>query len=232
MKNSIVIVMIVLTIVFVIGIGINKLTGMTTTESVYSHAVTEYMVKLEGLKEEEGLALDEVLNQCDKLIQLSLEEAIEKGQTDKQTAKKRFEHLQRTSLVALNLLEAYQTAQNVVFTREEVEDLILAAYLHDIRKYDEGDHAENGAEYIRENLQVYVGEYMALSDGRLERIATLIEYHNTKLKEKVQKKLGDNLVLVQLIQDADATDKILYQGKDIIDELQLSSSKDYVAHAK
>lgn len=204
-----------------------KLDKKIQEEEAVPHEVVNQLVNKYLLKEEDKERLESMLTACDVLITESLNEAVKEGQTTAQIAKERYAHMQRVSSIAIDLLEELEESEGITFTQEEAEDLMLATYLHDIRKYAEGDHAQNGATYIKAHLPGRI----TLGEQRIQRIATLIYYHNEELTNRLKEELGENLLLVELIQDADAVDKIINQEKKVKknDELlNLESSRAYV----
>lgn len=174
------------------------------------HSVKTLMSQYYALNDEALEHIEMNLSELDNLIKESMNEAIAMKSVNAKTAQKRIAHMQRVSFLSLELMKAYEEEEGINFTKEQAEDLMLAAYLHDIRKYAEGNHAKQGAKYVLEKLP----EYITIEDTRLERIRELIKYHSEPLSEKQSRKLGENAVLAQLLQDADAVDKIINQEEE------------------
>lgn len=197
------------------------------TVQMDGHRVERLLNQYYDLNNEALKNVETTLNQLDGLIEESFNEAISKRSISLNTAKKRIAHMQRVSFLALELMKAYEESEGVNFTKQQAEDLMIAAYLHDIRKYADGNHAKQGANYVLENLPNYIN----IDELRLERISQLIKYHSNSLSEKQMAKLGEDAILAQLLQDADTADKIINrdEDEDLVKTLNLQSSIDVVA---
>lgn len=228
MKNDI-IVGGLLVIIIAVLIFHNKLTSSASASKIVveGHSVVALMTSRYGLDEAKAKALDETLGQLDLLIQQSFDEAIANHEANAAHVKMRRAHMQRVSNLAFQLMAAYEQSSGTSFTLEQAEDLVLAGYLHDIRKYAEGNHAKQGEKYVAENASSYI----TLGEERLARIGRLIKYHSDALSDKQRTKLGEDVILEELLQDADTADKILNRGEDTeenITALNLQSSIDFI----
>lgn len=201
--------------------------SINQTVQMDGHSVEVLLKQYYDLNNEELKNVETTLGQLDGLIEESFNEAVSVKSISLNTAKKRIAHMQRVSFLALELMKAYEQSEGVNFTKQQAEDLMIAAYLHDIRKYADGNHAKQGANYVLENLPSYI----KIDELRLKRISQLIKYHSNPLSEKQIAKLGEDAILAQLLQDADTADKIINQDedKDLAQTLNLQSSIDVVA---
>lgn len=191
------------------------------------HSVISLMTSHYGLDEDKTQELESILRQLDLLNQVSFNEALEEGSASSKLINERMTHMERVSYLSIALMIAYEEAAGTSFTLEQAEDLMIAGYLHDIRKYAEGNHAKQGEKYVVEN----VPSYITIDTDRLERIGKLIKYHSDPLTDKQRTKLGEDVILEELLQDADTADKILNRGQDAeenITTLNLQSSVDLV----
>ncbi|WP_054740932.1 HD domain-containing protein [Cellulosilyticum ruminicola] len=229
MKKGIVIGCIVLAVIG--GIIVQQYNHVTThlSKSVQmaGHSVKTVFETQYHLNNEEVESMETTLNQLDQFIKESFDEIAVTNAVDGEKIKKRIAHMQRVSFLSLELMKAYEEAEGIRFTKEQAKELMLAAYLHDIRKYADGNHAKQGAKYVLEKLP----EYMTIDVAQLDHISQLIKYHSDPLSEKQMTKLGDYAILAQLLQDADTADKIINRGEsdEEIAKLNLSSSVNLVA---
>lgn len=184
----------------------------------------EVLVAHYGLEHDKKQALQQKLDSLDQLIAISFDEIVASHNINKTTMTQRYEHMQRVSYIVMKMMQAYEEATGISFTYEEAEQLLFAAYLHDIRKYADGNHAKQGEKYVLANLPSYI----SINSESLEVIGTLIKYHSAPLTDKQREKLGKLAVLVDLLQDADKGDKILNKYEDVeknIAKLNFKSSK-------
>ncbi len=205
----------------------NKLVSSITTSktSMDGHSVISLMTSHYSLEAKEIQELEENLNQLDNLIQKSFDEALSNKAASLSVVKTRIAHMQRVSYLAVQLMIAYEQSIGTSFSIEDAKSLMLAGYLHDIRKYAEGNHAKQGEKYVVEN----VPSYIKIDEDRLISIGKLIKYHSDGLSAKQRDKLGEDVILEELLQDADTVDKILNRGADEeenIEALNLQSSVD------
>lgn len=222
-----------LVVIIAILIFHHKLTSSAVAGEVAmdGHSVVVLMTSRYGLDEAQTKELDETLSQLDILIAQSFDEAVANGEASGALAATRMTHMQRVSNLAFQLMVAYEQASGTSFTYEQAEDLVIAGYLHDIRKYAEGNHAKQGEKYVVENVPSYIN----IDEERLGRIGKLIKYHSDALSDKQRAKLGEDAILEELLQDADTADKILNRGEDAeenITTLNLQSSVDLVKQYK
>ena len=218
-----------LVIIVAVLIFHNKLTSSVTTQeiSMDGHSVVSLMASRYELDEAKTRELENILSQLDLLIQQSFDEAVANNEASLALVKTRMAHMQRVSTLVFQLMVAYEQSSGTSFTLEQAEDLVLAGYLHDIRKYAEGNHAKQGEKYVVAN----VPSYITIAEDRLTRIGKLIKYHSDALSDKQRAKLGEDAILEELLQDADTADKILNRGQDAeenITTLNLQSSVDLV----
>lgn len=198
-----------------------------STSQIEGHNVVSLLTSRYELDEATMQELENTLTQLDLLIEESFNEAVSNKAVSLKVAKERMMHMQRVSYLATELMTHYEVAEGTSFTLEQAEDLMIAAYLHDLRKYAEGNHAKQGEKYVLAN----VPSYITIDEARLERIGKLIRYHSDTLSDKQRTKLGENAILVELLQDADTADKILNRGQDKeenITTLNLQSSVDVI----
>lgn len=179
------------------------------TLQMEGHSAVSLLTSRYELDESTMQELENTLTQLDLLIEKSFNEIVSNKEVSLKVAKERMMHMQRVSYLATELMIAYEEAEGTSFTLEQAEDLMIAAYLHDIRKYAEGNHAKQGEKYVLENAPSYI----TIDEARLERIGKLIKYHSDALSDKQRTKLGEDAILVDLLQDADAADKILNKNE-------------------
>lgn len=189
--------------------------------------IIEELSSMYNLEEREKDNLKHILEKSYVLIEEYFDEAIIEDKVDLQTAQSRFEHMKRVSLLSLKLAQALESEEDILLSKEEIEDLVIAGYLHDICKFDKGSHSENGASYVK----LFLEKETDLDKERIKRITQLIYYHSAPLTHEEKEEVESYLLLIKLLQDADAADKIIYQKKNVdkhYGELNLSSSKAYI----
>lgn len=113
--------------------------------------------------------------------------------------KQRKKHMKRVTLIALRLVEPKKTE----IKESDIKNLLIAAYLHDIKKYDK-EHQKSGAKYIKKNMQ-YILEEINSDKKRKKQICKYIKKHS--------KSSSDGDIVLQILQDADRLEKMCRRYK-------------------
>lgn len=162
---------------------------------------------------------------CSYMVRSSFIEYLDEDIIDFKLAYERQCHMIRVRKIAKKLVK---NTPDLNLTKKQLEDLEMACYIHDVRKFSRGDHGDWGYHYVLKRLIDF-----GIKPARAFRISNLVKMHNKKvsyIRENV--KNTDDLILYYLIKDSDTLDKIVNQGKDRKRELILKSSINLVEKNK
>ena len=224
MRNKIIVIGLIVVIIAIV-VHLTIFFGQKETfKQLEEYKAVTVFAKRYNLHETTIQELEEKMAQLDKLIVESFMEAITSESVNQATAHARYQHMQGVSYMAMELMIAYEEKSGIHFTEKQAENLLIASYLHDIRKYAEGNHAKQGEKYVIAHLPSYI----TIDEADLEMIGTLIRYHSKPLTNEQRDKLGEAAILIDILQDADTGEKILTRGqsaKNNLTNLNLKSSQ-------
>lgn len=170
--------------------------------------------------------LDSAFRNKLKQVQQLVTEELNKDSKDKEQIKENMEHMNRVALIAMDLIHSEEEFRKS-FTNEDIELIIIAACMHDIKKFKDSDkHDEEGEDFINNNSLII--ELFKDNTDKIVRISKMIKFHQKGKCKKNGKLNKDNLSRkpeIKIIQDSDKISKI-YKRKNLKDKETLLNCVD------
>jgi HD superfamily phosphodiesterase len=128
-------------------------------------------------------------------------------------------HTRRVLYLAINIAEKYDLSE------KDKKVLAFACCYHDIGRTNDWTDDSHGAKSTEKVLYLRLNEKHNLSDDDLKRALELITFHS--LDDEMWVKTGVDLLMYQILKDADALDRLRFDDLDT-KYLRLSESKEMI----